>query len=216
MIPALGPQWLQPEYLLDTYGEAFLWVALLIVFVECGLFFPFLPGDILLFMTGIFIANGRLEDNLVVAMGALVLAAIGGNVAGYEIGRRAGAPLRERDGRIVKRKHIARTEVFFDRYGAAALVLARFVPVVRTYITVVAGVSRMHRRFFLTWSLVGATLWVVGITLVGYLLGGVPWVRDHPDLAVLVFVVVTSVPIVVEYLRHRNDAPLSEDAAEAS
>ena len=133
-------------------------------------------------------------------------------MAGYEIGRKVGAPLRERDGRVIKRKHIARTEVFFDRYGAAALVLARFVPVVRTYITVVAGVSRMDRRFFLTWSFVGALIWVVGITVVGYLLGGVPWVRDHPDLAVLMFVVITSIPIVVEYLRHRNDAPLSEDA----
>ncbi|NHA70286.1 VTT domain-containing protein [Phycicoccus flavus] len=214
---ALGPQWMDPQYLLDTYGTAFFFIALAIVFVECGLFFPILPGDTLLFSVGIFIAGGQLHDNLLVALVGLFLAAIAGNVVGYEIGRGVGSPLRNHDGRIVKRAYFDQTEEFFGRYGARALVLGRFVPVVRTYITVVAGIGRMERRHFVTWSAVGAALWVLVVTLAGYFLGNVGFVKDHLELVILGIVVLSVIPMVVEYLRHRRARGMSpEEVREGS
>ncbi len=203
---ALGPNWMDPQYLFDTYGTAFFWIALIIVFVECGLFFPILPGDTLLFSVGIFIASGQLHDNLAVALAALFVAAFAGNVVGYEIGRAVGAPLRNHDGRIVKRAYFDQTEAFFAKYGARALVLGRFVPIVRTYITVVAGIGRMERRHFFTWSAVGAALWVLVVTLAGYFLGNVTFVKNHLELVILLIVVLSVLPMGFEYLRHRRSS----------
>ncbi|GGL44512.1 VTT domain-containing protein [Phycicoccus endophyticus] len=203
---ALGPDWMDPQYLFDTYGSAFFWLSLAIVFVECGLFFPILPGDSLLFAIGIFVAGGQLHVNIVLAMAALFVAAFAGNVVGYEIGRAVGAPLRERDGKVIRREYFEKTTEFFDRYGARALVIGRFVPIVRTYITVVAGIGRMQRRHFFTWSAVGAALWVLVVTLAGYFLGGVPLVRDNLEAAILLIVALSVLPMVIEYLRHRRSA----------
>jgi membrane-associated protein len=203
---ALGPNWMDPQYLFDTYGTAFFWLSLLIVFVECGLFFPILPGDSLLFAIGIFIAGGELQINLFVAIAALFVAAFGGNVVGYEIGRAVGAPLRERDGRIIRKEYFDKTHDFFERHGAKALVIGRFVPIVRTYVTVVAGIGRMDRRHFFTWSAVGAALWVTVVTLAGYFLGNVPLVRDHLEAAILLIVVLSVLPMVYEYVKHRRAA----------
>ncbi|MBM6404448.1 VTT domain-containing protein [Phycicoccus sp. CSK15P-2] len=208
-MPALGPDWMDPQYLFDTYGTAFFWVSLAIVFVECGLFFPILPGDSLLFAIGIFIASGQLQVNVFVAMAALFVAAFAGNVVGYEIGRAVGAPLRHRDGRIIKREYFDKTEAFFEKYGARALVLGRFVPIVRTYITIVAGIGRMDRRHFYVWSGVGALFWVGVVTLAGYFLGNVPLVRDNLEAAILLIVVLSVVPMVIEYVRHRRDAKMA-------
>jgi membrane-associated protein len=203
---ALGPDWMDPQYLFDTYGTAFFWVSLVIVFVECGLFFPILPGDSLLFAVGIFIAGGEMDVNLVVAIAALWVAAFGGNVVGYEIGRAVGAPLRERDGRVIKKEYFDKTHAFFEKHGAKALVLGRFVPIVRTYVTVVAGIGRMERRHFFTWSAVGAAIWVVLLVLAGYFLGSVPVVRDNLEAAILLIVGLSVLPMVVEYVRHRREA----------
>ncbi len=212
---ALGPNWMDPQYLFDTYGTAFFWISLVIVFVECGLFFPILPGDSLLFAIGIFVAGGELKLNLALAIPALFVAAFGGNVVGYEIGRAVGAPLRERDGRIIRKEYFDKTHEFFEKHGAKALVLGRFVPIVRTYITVVAGIGRMERRHFFTWSAVGAFLWVLIVTLGGYFLGGVSLVRDHLEAAILLIVVLSVLPMVYEYLRHRREANrVVEDAAD--
>ena len=174
----LGIDWMDPNWLLDRFGAELFWISLVIVFVECGLFFPILPGDTLLFALGLFIATGQLDlfpgppfVELLIAMAALTAAAFLGNVVGYEIGRKIGPPLYERDGRIIKRKYFDQTTAFFDRHGNKALVIGRFVPFVRTYITVVAGVTRMERHRFFLWSLVGAVLWVVSICLLGYFLG---------------------------------------------
>jgi membrane-associated protein len=206
---ALGPNWMDPQYLLDTYGSAFFWISLAIVFVECGLFFPILPGDSLLFAVGLFVASGQLDVNLLVALVALFVAAFAGNVVGYELGRGLGAPLRNRDGRIIKRQYFEKTEEFFDRYGAKALVLGRFVPIVRTYITVVAGIGRMERRHFFTWSAVGAALWVGVVTLAGYFLGNVAFVKDNLEVVILAIVAVSVLPVLLEYLRHRRSAGMS-------
>jgi membrane-associated protein len=221
----LGIKWLDPEWLQHEYGSAFIWIALLIVFVECGLFFPFLPGDTLLFALGLFIAGSNATGysvvgisnepvELVIAIALLTVAAFAGNVAGYEIGRRIGPPLYERDGRIIKRKYLDNTSAFFDRHGNKALVLGRFVPFVRTYITVVAGVTMMERRRFFMWSAIGAVLWVVSITLLGYFLGAAfPWLGENIDYVTVVILAFTVVPLIVEWVKHRRgheEAPATE------
>lgn len=220
----LGIPILSPDWWLCNYGDAFFWISCVLIFVECGLFFPFLPGDTLLFAMGLFIVSaGTASHNeycsttgidivggppwvdLTLAMTLFVLAAIGGNFAGYEIGRKIGPPLYERDGRILKRKYFDSTRAFFDLHGNKALVIGRFVPFVRTYITVVAGVTRMDRRRFLLWSLVGAVLWVFSITLLGYFLGKrFPGLGENIDKAMLVILAFTVVPIGWEWLKNRR------------
>jgi membrane-associated protein len=210
----LGMDWMEPEYLLDRFGTELLWISLLMVFVECGLFFPFLPGDTLLLSLGVFIANpadgidifpgGPLVE-LAIALALLSMAAMLGNVVGYEIGRAIGPPLYNRQGRILKRKYFDQTHEFFEKHGNKALVIGRFVPFVRTYVTVVAGVTRMDRRRFLIWSGVGALLWVLSITLLGYVLGSrVPWLKDNIDYAIMAILVISVLPIVFEWWKHRR------------
>jgi membrane-associated protein len=210
----LGIKWLDPDWLLSEFGGAFLWISLVIVFVECGLFFPFLPGDTLLFALGLFIAGGDYKvlgvENkvleLTIAITMLSAAAFLGNVVGYEIGRRIGPPLYERDGRIIKRKYLDRTSEFFDKHGSQALVIGRFVPFVRTYITVVAGVTMMTRRRFITWSAIGAVLWVTSITLLGYFLGETfPALGENIDYAVLAILAFSVIPVAYEWRRHRKN-----------
>ena len=216
--PALGPDWMDPAYLLEQYGDAFFWISLAIVFIECGLLFPILPGDSLLFAVGLFIATGQVHVNLAVAIVALCAAAFLGNVVGYEIGRAVGTPLYQRDGRLLKKKYFDQTTAFFDKHGNKALVIGRFVPIVRTFITVVAGVSRMERRRFFTWSAVGAVLWVTSLTLLGYFLGkSVPALADKLEIAVVLIVAVSVLPMAFEYVKHRRQAKaIVEEVGEAA
>jgi membrane-associated protein len=205
---------MDPAYLLEQYGAAFFAIAIAIVFIECGLLFPILPGDSLLFAVGLFIATGQIHVNLFVAIVALCVAAFLGNVVGYEIGRAIGTPLYQRDGRLLKKKYFDQTTDFFDKHGNKALVIGRFVPIVRTFITVVAGVSRMDRRRFFTWSAVGAVLWVTSLTLLGYFLGAAfPWLSDKLEVAVLLIVAVSVLPMLYEYLKHRRQAKAVAAAA---
>lgn len=208
MLPAaLGPSWMDPAWLLERFGTEFFVIALVIVFIECGLLFPILPGDSLLFAVGLFIAGGNLHVSLPVALAGLLIAAFGGNVAGYEIGRAIGPKLRERDGRIIKRKYFDQTEAFFDKHGNKALVIGRFVPIVRTFVTVVAGIGRMERKRFFTWSAIGAVLWVGLLVLAGYFLGAAfPVLGEQIDKAVIVIVLLSVLPMVYEWWKHRKEA----------
>lgn len=201
---SLGPDWMDPQILLERFGSQFFWVSVAIVFIECGLLFPILPGDSLLFAVGLFIAGGEVDVNIVVACIVLSTAAFLGNITGYEIGRAIGAPLYEREGRFIKKKYFDDTHAFFEKHGAKALVLGRFVPIVRTFITVVAGVSRMDRRHFFVWSGVGAVLWATGVTLLGYFLGGVDIIKNNLEIAALVIVAFSVLPMVIEFVRHRS------------
>lgn len=203
-----GIEFLDLEFWLARYGETLFWIALVVVFVECGLLFPFLPGDTLLFSLGLFIATGEIDifpggafTELLVAMIMLAAVAFLGNVAGYEIGRRIGPPLYERNGRFLRRRHFERTTEFFDRHGPVALVLGRFVAFVRTFVTVVAGATQMDRRLFMVWSFVGALLWVISVTMLGYFLGNVAWLGDNLDFAILAILAIFAIPLVIEWRR---------------
>jgi membrane-associated protein len=211
----LGMDWMDPNWLLDQFGSELFWISLLIIFVECGLFFPFLPGDTLLFALGLFISTdkvsilpGHHSIDLLFALVVFTIGAVGGNVAGYEIGRRIGPPLAQRDGRILKKQYFDKTHEFFEKHGSKALVIGRFVPFVRTYITVVAGITMMSRRRFFTWSAVGAVLWVLSITLLGYFLGNVPkvgpFLSENIDLAIMAILAFSVIPVAYEWLKHRR------------
>lgn len=202
----LGPDWLNADTLLQQLGPSAFWVSLVIIFVECGLFIFFMPGDSLLFTIGLAIQNQLfgLNVNIVVACIVLTAAAFLGNVVGYEIGRAAGTPLYTRGGRLLKPEHFDKAHAFFEKYGNKAIVLARFVPVVRTFITVVAGVSKMDRRRFFTYSFIGALGWATGVTLLGYFLGQISLVRNHIDVMLILIVAISLIPVLVEYIRHRR------------
>jgi membrane-associated protein len=216
----LGMDWMDPNWLLEHFGEELFWLSLVIIFVECGLFFPFLPGDTLLFAMGLFIAAERIDVfpgpvgvELVAALLLFMAAGFLGNVAGYEIGRKIGPPLYEREGRILKQKYFDQTTAFFDKHGNKALVIGRFVPFVRTYVTVVAGVTRMDRARFFLWSAVGAVLWVLSITLLGFFLGSTfESLGENIDKAIIVILAFSVVPIVYEWWKHRRVQSLDRTA----
>jgi membrane-associated protein len=202
---------MNPEWLLEQFGPQMFVVSLLIIFVECGLLFPILPGDSLLFSIGLFIHRANageagIDINIALACVLLSAAALLGNVTGYEIGRKLGPTIYEHRGRFLKPEYFTKTEQFFDKHGAKALVLGRFVPIVRTFITLVAGVGKMDRRHFFVWSAVGAVLWATGITLLGYFLGGIAFLQDHIEAAILVIVFVSVLPMLFEWLRHRTQS----------
>jgi membrane-associated protein len=209
MTHALASNWMDPNWLFDKFGGAFFVVACIFVFIECGLLFPFLPGDTLLFAIGLFLsgAQPKLHMNLAVVLIILCVVAFAGNVVGYEIGRAAGPRLFEKDGRILKKKYVDQTHAFFEKHGNKALVLGRFVPIVRTFITLVAGVGQMERKRFFTWSAVGAVLWVFLVTLAGFFLGqAFPSLGANIDKAIIVIVVLSLLPVAWEWRKHRRAA----------
>ncbi|WP_432536459.1 DedA family protein [Kineococcus arenarius] len=203
--PAVLPEWLEPSSLLAALGGWALWGAAAVVFAECGLLVGFLlPGDSLLFTLGLFQHQHLVPQPLWLVCTVLSAAAWAGNVCGYEIGRRAGPAILQRPGsRLLKPQHVERTRRFFADHGPRAVVLARFVPVVRTFITVAAGAGRMPRRTFFAYSGIGAVGWAAGITLLGHALGGVPLVRDNVELGLGLLVVLVLVPVGVARLRRR-------------
>jgi len=205
-VAAVLPDWLNPEQMLDGFGGYALLGVALIVFAECGLLLGFfLPGDSLLFTAGLFVARGYIDQPLWLVCTVISAAAIAGNALGYLIGARAGPAVFSRpDSRLFKQEYVDKTFAFFDRYGNRAIVLARFVPIVRTFITVLAGVGRMPFRRFLTYSALGGVLWGAGVTVLGYYLGQVAFVRDNIEVMLVVIVLVSFVPIGVELLRERS------------
>jgi membrane-associated protein len=214
---ALGPSWLDPQTMLDAFGTWALWGAAAIIFAECGLLLGFfLPGDSLLFTVGLLIGTGVVHQPLWLAMLVLTLAAFAGNVAGYQIGRSTGPRIfRRPDSRLFKQDYVDKTVAFFDTYGARAIVLARFVPIVRTFITVIAGVGRMDRRRYFAYSGLGGLLWACGVTVLGRLLGQISFVRNDIEFILVAIVAVSVIPIGVEWLRHRRRAPAHGRAAPA-
>jgi membrane-associated protein len=184
------------------------WGVFAIVFAESGLLVGFfLPGDSLLFTAGYF-ASGPKDLphlNLPLLLVGCFVAAVAGDQLGYQLGRRVGPAIFSRpDSRFFKQSNVDKAHAFFERHGSKAIVLARFVPVVRTFTPVVAGVSRMDFRTYLVFDLIGGLLWAVGITLLGYFLGEIDWIEKNLEIAILGIVGLSILPIVFEVLRARR------------
>jgi membrane-associated protein len=200
---AIGPEWLQPDVIIAWLGPWALVGVALIIFAECGLLIGFfMPGDSLLFTAGLFVAKGSLGAPLWLTCLVLVVAAFAGNLCGYYIGRAAGPAIFDKPkSRLFKPQHVTKTQEFFDKYGNRAIVMGRFVPIVRTFITVMAGVGKMDARKFLSYSLLGGALWAAGVTLLGYWLGQFAFVRDNIELILVLVVLLSVLPIVFEIVR---------------
>ena len=185
----------------------------LIIFAESGLLIGFfLPGDSLLFFAGFLASSAAIEQfgeqympSLWIVATVCAVAAIAGDQVGYLIGNKIGPTLLQRPkSRLFDPAHVAKAEIFFARHGAKTIVLARFVPVVRTFVPTVAGVSSMHYRTFVTYNIIGGVLWGAGITTLGYFLGEIDVVKNNIEIAALVIVTVSVLPIALEYLKHRR------------
>ncbi|WP_416394173.1 MULTISPECIES: DedA family protein [unclassified Curtobacterium] len=188
--------------LLHAFGP---WVLLgigVVVFIESGVLFPFLPGDSLIVTAAILSGGLGITAWQIVVVG--VVAAFLGDQVGFWIGRGAGRRLFRDDARVLKTSRLHEAESFFARYGALSLVLGRFVPVVRTYVPLAAGTADVRWRRFTLWNALGGTVWVVLMTLVGVLLGGIPFVAHNIDLLALVIVVVSVLPVVIGAVRARR------------
>jgi membrane-associated protein len=195
---------LDPEWLISTFG---LLGILVVVFAESGLLIGFfLPGDSLLFTTGLLVADGRyLHLPLWLVCVLVSVAAIAGDQVGYLFGKRVGPALfRRPNSRLFRRDHLDKAQAFFARHGARSIVLARFVPIVRTFTPIVAGASRMRYRTFALNNVIGGILWGTGVTVLGYFLGQVTFVRAHIELILLAIVVMSVLPIGIQLLRARR------------
>jgi len=200
------PDWLNPQVFLANPAFA-PWVVLLvcgIIFAETGLLIGFfLPGDSMLFTAGLLVATGTIQVNIWVLTTLIIVAAIIGNQVGYLIGSKAGPALFNRpNSKLFKRENVDSAHAFFEKHGGKALILARFVPIIRTFVPVIVGVAQMSKRKFFTYNVIGAVLWGGGVTLLGYLLGDkVPWVKDNLDIIFIAIVLVSVIPIAIEVIR---------------
>ncbi|MDQ1513666.1 MAG: rane-associated protein [Microbacteriaceae bacterium] len=187
---------------LSALGPWAIGAIAVVVFIESGVLFPFLPGDSLLVTAGLL--HQKLELSVALIAGVAFVAAVAGDQAGYLLGRTFGPRLFKEDAKVLKTSRLRDTETFFGKYGGRALVLGRFVPIVRTYVPFAAGSARYPYRKFVPWNVLGGFLWAVGVTVLGSLLGGVPWVANNLELLLAVVVVVSILPVLFGALRKRR------------
>lgn len=195
---------LSPSHLIETFGTIGL---LAVIFAESGLLIGFfLPGDSLLFTAGLLASQGKL--NLGVVVIGCCLAAIAGDQVGYQFGSRVGPALfRREDSRLFKQEYVEQAQGYFDRYGPRTIVLARFVPIVRTFAPIVAGISSMKWRTFAAYNVVGGVAWAAGVTLAGNALGDtVPNIDKYLLPIILGVVVLSTIPVILEVARARRNA----------
>lgn len=211
-----GMDWLKPEVLIASFGAFAMIGVCIIVFVETGLLVGFfLPGDSLLFVTGLMVSSGAIvfplaESTFVVpiwlACAMISVSAWLGDQTGYWIGRKVGpAVFNKSDSKFFSQKNVSRTNSFFERYGARAIILAHFVPVMRTFVPVAAGIGEMPYRRFLKYNIIGVLGWGTGVTLLGFFLGKIPFVAEHVEYFTIGFVVLSTVPILLELIRARRE-----------
>ncbi len=222
---SLLPDWLNPDVFLrdSPLGPWIVLVVCAIIFAETGLLIGFfLPGDSMLFTAGLLVATGAISFNLWLLVLFVIIAAIIGNQVGYLIGTKVGPSLFSRpDSRFFKQENVRKAHQFFERHGGQSLILARFVPIIRTFVPVIAGVAGMDRRKFFLYNVLGAIPWGGGVTLLGAWLGHYEWVGKNLDLIFIVIVLISVIPIFVEFIRSRAKGrsipeDLEERLAEAS
>lgn len=210
-VHALGPDFLNADHLISSFGTWALVGIAVVVFIETGLLFPFLPGDSLLFTAGALVAQGTLNLNIWWLTLIMFAAAFAGDQCAFLIGRKLGPKVFNKpDSRFFKKKYIDDTYAYFDKYGGRTIVIARFVPIIRTYAPVAAGVGGMRYRHFVGFNAIGALLWGVGVTWLGYALGNIGFIKDNIELLLVAVVAVSVIPIGVELLRARRKAKAGE------
>jgi membrane-associated protein len=211
-----GMEWLKPEAIITSFGAFAMIGVMLIIFIETGLLVGFfLPGDSLLFVTGLMVSTGAIQIPLGavsytvpiwLACALISIAAWLGDQTGYLIGRRVGpAIFNKPQSKLFSHENVARTNAFFERYGARAIILAHFVPVMRTFVPVAAGVGEMPYRKFLRYNFIGVIGWATGVSLLGFFLGKIPFVAAHVEYFTIGFVIVSSIPIVIEVIKARRE-----------
>lgn len=195
------------DWIVTTYKEAIYIVLFIVIFIETGLvIMPFLPGDSLLFMAGMFAAKGNLS--LALILSSLFFAAVLGDNVNYWIGRKLGLGVFEwkiRGRQLVKPSYLEKTEQFFEKRGVAAIIMARFVPIVRTFTPFAAGVGKMKYRTFLLYDIIGGFLWIFSMTLAGYFLGEIKWIRENNEKVVLIIIFISVLPMLISFIRSKMD-----------
>jgi membrane-associated protein len=196
---------IDPEKLLKEGG---FYVVLFVIFAETGLFFGFfLPGDYLLFLAGMFVATGKLDVNIFVLLIGLMVSAVAGNFTGYWFGRKTGPVLYQREDTLFfKKKFLKAAEAYYNKQGAFALIMGRFVPIVRTFAPIIAGVVKLDFRKFAFYNIAGAILWIGSLTLLGYFLGKKfeKDINKYLLFIILGFIIITTVPVIYAFLRKRS------------
>ncbi len=193
------------EWLFQNYNDAVYIILFLVIFIETGLvIMPFLPGDSLLFTAGLFARLGYLNMAFLVIL--LFIAAVVGDNTNYWVGRKIGLKalqIKLRGKNLVKPEYLTKTHTFYEKYGTKTIIMARFVPIVRTFAPFVAGVAEMNYRKFLSFDILGGALWIGSLTFAGYFLGEIPWIRKNIELVALGIIFISILPIIIEVLKLR-------------
>lgn len=203
---------IDPEKLLKEGG---FYVVLFVIFAETGLFFGFfLPGDYLLFLAGMFVATGKLDVNIYVLILGLIIAAVSGNFTGYWFGRKTGPVLYKRkDSFFFKKKYLLAAERYYRKQGAFALIMGRFVPIVRTFAPIFAGVVKLDFKKFAFYNISGAIIWIASLTLLGYFLGKsfAQQIEEYLVYIILGFILITTVPLIITFVKKKVNRNEEED-----
>ena len=193
--------------IIQDYGATTYVILFLIIFVETGLvIWPFLPGDSLLFAAGAFAGAGSLNIAIIIIL--LFIAAFLGDTVNYFIGKKLGLRILQKKlksgKQLVKQEYINKTHEFYDKHGPKTIILARFVPIVRTFAPFVAGIGEMNYGKFISYNIIGGAIWVTGLSLLGFFLGNIPIVKENFEMVILGIIFVSVLPIIIEFIRHRR------------
>lgn len=195
------------EWLFGNYGTAVYFILFLVIFIETGLvLMPFLPGDSLLFTAGLFARLGFMDMALLLSL--LFIAAVLGDNTNYWVGRKIGLKalqIKIKGKKLVKQEYIDKTHAFYETYGPKTIIMARFVPIVRTFAPFVAGVAEMNYRKFLTFDILGGAIWILSLTFAGYFLGEIPWIRHNIEKVALAIIFISVLPIIVELVKGKRN-----------
>ena len=193
------------EWLFHEYGTAVYVILFLVIFIETGVVaFPFLPGDSLLFTAGLFARLGYMDITLLVLL--LFAAAVLGDNSNYWVGRTLGLKvlkIKFRGKTIVKQKYLDKTHSFYEKYGVKTIIMARFVPIVRTFAPFVAGLAEMNYKKFLPFDILGGAIWIFSLSFAGYFLGEIEWIRKNIELVALGIIFISILPIIIEVIKHK-------------
>ncbi|MFA6119901.1 MAG: DedA family protein [Sideroxydans sp.] len=192
--------------LVQEYGVWIYAILFVIIFAETGLVVaPFLPGDSLLFVTGALCGMGSLQ--LEILMPLLILAAFSGDNTNYWVGRLIGLRLlNHASQKLIKHEHLEKTHLFFDKHGGKTIIFARFLPIIRTFAPFVAGIGTMNYRSFVMFSAMGSMAWIGSLTIAGYFFGNIPIIKNNLTLMILVIIIVSFIPAILEFIKHRRQA----------